>query len=225
MVWVSHRLLSCLAWWTFCLLYELATTVRHPINTPFPSIYNTYKIMQLWRLFVIHLTYLLTLVCLLSRSHSFPLSHTCTHTIRTNTYTHIYTVSPLLPTTGAAGSCMFFMCFGLSAVSISVSVTASEMVGVGNFFLILSLIAMVTLLWSSVTCCYRVFFSWTQYISIKECLLTEPINITYQDTLVVLFTIKPFLNALYPPIHPPTGTLIELGLFIRGALTTWCFSP
>ena len=57
---------------------------------------------------------------------------------------------------GSAGACMFFICFGFSAVSISFSIQAVEAIGYGAFFLILALISMVSLLWSTVYCCRRV---------------------------------------------------------------------
>lgn len=48
---------------------------------------------------------------------------------------------------GAAGSCMFFLCFGLSAVSISVSVPASIAIGMSLFFVILSGLAAAAVVW------------------------------------------------------------------------------
>jgi MFS family permease len=56
---------------------------------------------------------------------------------------------------GSAGAVLMFLCFGLSAVSISVSIQAAEALGVGYFFLILAGFGMAGLLYSSIACAYR----------------------------------------------------------------------
>ena len=57
---------------------------------------------------------------------------------------------------GAVGSVLLFLCFVAAAISVSISVTISDAIGTGWFFVIIAAVNAVCQLWASVTNSLRV---------------------------------------------------------------------